>query len=83
VEKAKIMFPEMGVPPHIEFINLPTALRGKYQDSPVGKQRKAAIGGLHARPALRMASGSMLETTMKPPTPTKESFRSRPCRARS
>ena len=59
LEKAKIMFAEMGVAPNVEFIDLPAALRGKYQYYTCGSIEKLRSAG-YATPSTRLEEGLRL-----------------------
>jgi ADP-L-glycero-D-manno-heptose 6-epimerase len=59
LEKAKIMFAEMGVAPDVEFIDLPAALRGKYQYYTCGSIEKLRSAG-YATPSTRLEDGLRL-----------------------
>ena len=59
LDKAKIMFAEMGVAPNVEFIDLPAALRGKYQYYTCGSIDKLRSAG-YAPPSTRLEDGLRL-----------------------
>jgi ADP-L-glycero-D-manno-heptose 6-epimerase len=59
LEKAKIMFAEMGVAPNVEFIDLPAALRGKYQYHTCGSIDKLRSAG-YAPPSTCLEDGLRL-----------------------
>ena len=59
LEKAKIMFGEMGVTPNVEFIELPAELRGKYQYYTCGSIEKLRMAG-YAPPSTRLEDGLSL-----------------------
>ena len=59
LEMAKIMFAEMGVAPDVEFIDLPAALRGKYQYYTCGSIDKLRSAG-YAPPSTRLEDGLRL-----------------------
>ena len=67
LEMAKIMFAEMGVAPNVEFIDLPAALRGKYQYYTCGRIDKLRSAGYpppstHLEDGLRLYLRNYLET---------------------
>ncbi len=50
LDKAKIMFKEMGAEPNVEFVDLPANLRGKYQYYTCASMDKAREAGFAAPP---------------------------------
>ena len=59
LDKAKIMFAEMGVEPNVEFIDPPANLRGKYQYYTCASMEKLRAAGF-ARPATSLEDGLRL-----------------------
>jgi ADP-L-glycero-D-manno-heptose 6-epimerase len=59
LEKAKIMFAEMGVPTNVEFIDLPAELKGKYQYYTCGSLDKLRRAG-YATPSIPLEDGLRL-----------------------
>jgi ADP-L-glycero-D-manno-heptose 6-epimerase len=59
LEKAKIMFAEMGVEPKVDFIDLPAALSDKYQYYTCGSIDKLRSAG-YAPPSTRLEDGLRL-----------------------
>ena len=59
LDKAKIMFAEMGVAPGVDFIDLPAALRSKYQYYTCGSIDKLRLAG-YAGPSTCLEDGLSL-----------------------
>ena len=59
LDKAKIIFAEMGVAPNVEFIDLPAALRCKYQYYTCGSIEKLRSAG-YTLPSTRLEDGLRL-----------------------
>ncbi len=56
LDKAKILFAEMGIEPNVEFIDLPENLRGKYQYFTCGEMTKLREAGF-AKPLTSLEAG--------------------------
>ena len=67
LDKAKIMFEEMGAEPYVKFVDLPANLRGKYQYYTCASMDKAREASFAARPASRMAYGFTFAIILTPP----------------